>query len=349
MEHIPQNYVFAPIRRNIQEKIQVAVERAGDIENETEARMRLMHINDELVSHELIGGHVQLHSDDLVWLKCMPDGSKEPVSEKDIPSEGFAEGILIGIDEVPFDSLRTYIYQLHVESDDPLIAAYSVTAVVEDARLMVKTEVPTEDLSNKVLAKQIIILSEIEDPSFKEELTSLVNLSVQYQDLSFNMVREIGVLTAWLMAHDEVKHNDERLTALRYIAKMLLEESGTFHIVGEELIPRENEDTVEFFVGPFEARGRLHAVATLRDYNVEESGSYIFEQTLQIAFVLLDESKTQRYVPLKYLTEFKKIIQPDANTLGPAVNPYDHHESRLRFLALNPDIFRVIEVTKQDN
>lgn len=311
MEFIQSSSVYTSLHPEISGRIQAGAEIVGDISNDDDARLYVDALNEELLDAKMVGENVQVNSKHMLWSMYNFDGTYEPVTDSRLLAKETVRGVFVGVDFVDLgDKMRTLMYKVRtqVTSNDELVVQ-EIQAPIERSRLSIEITIPHKVELRGILKRSFDELSDIQDPSFQDDVRSLVVVLRSGEALNERVIRKVGVLITRLMAHEVLMADRRKAAALELMMNELFNNDRYYDIKAFQFFTRNKAGTSGEYVLPLKCTAGINGVVAINDFIIKKGEIVdISEQYAQPAIVLFDEEGEEIYVPLKYVSSMKEII-----------------------------------------
>ncbi|MDB5161847.1 MAG: hypothetical protein JWM52_355 [Candidatus Saccharibacteria bacterium] len=333
MEFPTSDTIYIPLREELIAKIQATTEIVGDTYDNAKAANYIDTLNNDLREAKLTGESVQLDSQMLIWSSARYEDGKtiiEPVMDPKTLKLRTVIGTFTGVEEMELEGLRTLVYRISVDYDEETMTSRSVLAPVDATTMLVGTEGSFEAKISQTLSDNLRKLHEIEDPKFRETLKDFIDLFEETEEKDATFIQEVGILSAWLLAHDEVKNDNEKRKAIGKILKTILVNSDRYRIAGTELAPHPDGKTQSTTVGYINTVNNISGIALIDDFDTNATKNIEFTGTSQLAFIVKDAKNVKHNIPLRFILEFTPVTYEDYC-----------RSSIQRFLQANPNFIKL--------
>lgn len=315
---------------------QVAVARsATEAHHHTELLNEVFHA-DELLGRTAIlsGEYATMISRDVVITDKKVDFS-EPSATTYLDERQF-EGIFTGCSAHKLDEhLFELTYQLEMPIDSGVLAARSVIACFSDARLRVEVNLPDVKQHNRARFDETLgVLAEIDDEVILDRAQQIREIVTSGDMIDAEMLNTIAFLVEEIFEHPATINSPPIYTAVLQLIMPLFDEQINCSLQGVELFfEKSEEDQKTWSSAEIKARGAIHGLRPVPNIEIENEGSEV-PDNMQAAFVFLDTNGVERLYPLKHLSYFSFIDEPDA------INQSQEDVWRERFLKKYPKLFK---------
>jgi len=322
-----------PLKQEISAKIQATNEIVGDTTESDKAAAHVKTLNYELFKAKLTGESVQVFSQSLIWTtERIEDGKTvvESTLDPELLKKRSVRGTFIGVTEMLVDQQHILMYQLSVDLDDESMAYHSVLTPVDESTLLIATEGSVNAELNENVAENYQLLLGVENLKFQEVLKDFMDVIKNGEPVDATKLREIGLITIWLMAQDGIKDDVKMRDAIVGIIKASIDTTALYSIVGAEVIVNTGERAGTATIQQHESKSHIQGFAAINDYDTDSTGKIEFAATMQPVIFIDDENGQRRYIPLRYMRTFYKESYDSCST------------SRERFISKFPNILRLI-------